>query len=74
MRAKSITVIRDILVQKQKIAADNYKTIRGNLEKQYISEWLDGIISKPDQKMLDGARSEYYEISSVLEDFENHQW
>ena len=74
MRAKSITIIRDILTQKTQIAADSYKTIKDNLEKRYNSEWLDGVITQPDQKMLDGARSEYYEIASVLEDFENHQW
>jgi hypothetical protein len=74
MRAKSIAVIRDILIQKTQISSDNYQTTKDSLEQKYHSEWLDGIIGDSDQKILNDLRSKYSEISSVLEDFENHQW
>lgn len=74
MKAKSITMIHEILQQRARSAEAGYKNRKYNLEQKYGREWLDSVISTDEKTMLDGDRKFMNEAFELLKDFEEHQW
>lgn len=74
MKTGTIVVVREILKQKVEDAKIIYEEMRCGLELKYETEWLESEITEQEKLLLEDARANFYRVSELLDDFENHQW
>ena len=74
MRAETITKIHVLLKENAEKTQHEYKSLRGDLEQKYKTEWIDSLVSKEEKEKLETSRKICFEAHDLLIDFENHQW
>ena len=74
MKAKSICLIREILMKKRDVAKAQYEYVRGFLQTKYDTVWTNSVAEEYELEELHTAKVEYDCLEELLDDFENHQW
>lgn len=74
MKAKTISVIRQILKENKDRAYRDYKALKEKLEQKYDTDWLENTLNDYEKKAYYDLREEWDEAEEIFEDFESHQW
>lgn len=74
MKAKSIVLIREVLIYQRGKAFSKYQNIKDTLQTKYDTVWLDSVATKSELKDLRTIKEAYECLDELLQDFENHQW
>lgn len=74
MKAKTISVIREMLDNEYKKAFDAYNLFCENLKNKYETIWIDNKINDTERELLTDLRNKYNDLGNALFDFDDHQW
>lgn len=74
MKAKTISVIREMLDNEYKKAFEAYNLFYENLTNKYETLWIRDKANDTERELLIDLRNKYNDLGDVLGDFDNHQW
>ena len=73
MKARTISIIRNILEQKSEIARINFNNIESNLMDKYGAKY-NVLVTPSEKKMYLDALNEMNSCFDSLDDFNEHNW
>lgn len=73
MKAKTISIIKDILEQNYNTAFTNFRNIEGNLMYKYGANYNTSVTPSEKETFLD-ALHEMNDYCDALDDFYKHNW
>lgn len=74
MKAKSISYIRNMLIDETKKAEDAYSLFREKLIDKYKTDWINSEANETEKELLNHLDEKRDVLREVLRDFEEHQW
>ena len=74
MKAKSIGIIREMLMEEQKKSEEAYKQFRENMACKYKTDWFNSEMNETEKKLLEKLRVRWSNLNETLDEFEQYQW
>ena len=74
MKAKSIVLIREMLMEEQKKSRESYELFKEKMIDKYHTDWIYNKMNETESKLYRDLKVKSGDLSEVMEDFENYQW